>query len=52
MKREGYVDKDGMFYNESFCFPFLDLENDPKKVSINAIIRGVFEQGGQIIEFH
>lgn len=25
------INKDGMFFNESFCFPLLDPENDPKK---------------------
>jgi hypothetical protein len=44
--------RDGLFFNESFCFPLLDPPNDPKRQEISALIRGVFEQGGQIIEFH
>jgi hypothetical protein len=43
---------DGIFTGESFCFPLLDPSHDPPDSEATALIRGVFEQGGQVIEFH
>lgn len=41
-----------IFQKHSFCVPLLDLEHDPNNEKVTEVVKGIFLQGGKIIEFN
>ena len=41
----------GIFEKHSFCIPLLDPQNDPSPDKVTEIVKGIFLQGGKIVEF-
>lgn len=46
------IKKGGIFEGTVFCFPLIDPSNDPTPDKLVQLAKGIYSQGGRLIEFN